>query len=62
MLTPTQASAELHKLMNDNSTKWLYAFAMGGGCTMETGGHEVYQAIRDRDAHLRAILAEHRAQ
>jgi hypothetical protein len=58
MQTLESASAELRDLMYGR-TQWLYAFAMGSGCTLEAGGHEVLQAIRDRDAHLRAVIAEH---
>lgn len=47
---------ELHDLMH-GSTKWLYAWAMGSGCTLETGNHEVLQAIRERDRFLRAEIA-----
>lgn len=57
MITKQEASARLHELMH-GSTKWHYALAMGAGCTTETGGHEVWQAIRDEDARLRAIIAE----
>jgi hypothetical protein len=59
MLRAEQASAELHELMH-GETKWLYAFAFGHGCTLQARGDDVYTAIRERDAQLRAIIAEHK--
>lgn len=60
MMTAEQASAALHKLMHSPETEWWYAFAMGAGCTTETGHDEILQSIRNQDARLRAILSEHR--
>jgi hypothetical protein len=54
-----QASAELRSLMHDEDKKWLYAYAMGAGCTTEDNT-EISVAIRRRDAELRAVIAEHR--
>jgi hypothetical protein len=58
MLTPEEASAELQKLMH-GKTRWHYAFAFGAGCTLAERGDDVYAAIRERDAYLRSIIAEH---
>lgn len=57
-MTAEQASAALHELMH-GSTAWQYAFAMGHGCSIGPQD-EVSRAIRDHDARLRQILAEHR--
>jgi hypothetical protein len=35
-----------------------YAYAMGHGCSIG-GAHPTLQAIRDHEATLRAIIAEH---
>jgi hypothetical protein len=35
---------------------WEYAFAMGHGCSI--GDHPRFQAVRERAADLRALIAE----
>lgn len=36
---------------------WEYAFAMGHSCSV--GDHPRHRAVRERAAHLRALIAEH---
>jgi hypothetical protein len=55
-MTREEASTRLRELMHGEKTKWWYAFAMGGGCTIENGDDEIMQAIRDEDAMLRSII------
>ena len=48
--------AELKALMNS----WEYAFAMGHGCSV--GDHPQHQAVRQKVADLKALIAEHSLQ
>lgn len=36
---------------------WDYAYAMGHGCSV--GDHPYYRSIRERAAHLMAMIKEH---
>jgi len=38
-------------------SSWEYAFAMGHGCSV--GDHPDHRAVREREADLRARIAEH---
>jgi predicted nucleic acid-binding Zn ribbon protein len=48
--------AELKALL----ASWEYAFAMGHSCSI--GDHPQHQAVRQKVADLRALIAEHEPQ
>ena len=51
-----ELKAELHTLIHS----WEFAYAMGHGCTIG-GDHPTFNAVRQRAADLRALIAEHEA-
>lgn len=59
-ITVEEAEAKLHNLMYGEG-KWYFAYAMGHGCSMDTGRVDIFMAIIEQYNELRDFIRREKA-